>query len=47
MSFQELFTDNASPSRLRAGKGTEFYNQQVNRVLTANNVALYSAENGE
>ena len=28
-------------------KGTEFYNQQLKRVLTANNVTLYSTENEE
>ena len=37
MAFPELGTDN----------GTEFYNQQVKRVLTANNVKLYSTENEE
>ena len=47
MAFQELFTDNAPPSRLWTDMGTEFYNQHVKRVLTANNVALYSTENGE
>ena len=40
MTFQELFTDNAPPSRLWTDKDTEFYNQQVERVLAANNVAL-------
>ena len=44
MAFQELFTNNAPPSRLWTDKGTEFNNQHVNRVLTANNVALYSTE---
>ena len=47
MAFQELFTDNAHPSRLWTDKGTEFYNQHVKRVLTANNVTLYSTENEE
>ena len=28
-------------------KGTEFYNQQLKRVLTANKVTLYSTENEE
>ena len=37
----------AVPSRLRTDKGTEFYNQHVRRVLDANNVTLYSNENGE
>ena len=36
--------NNASPSRLWTDKGTEFYNQQLKRVLTANNVTLYSTE---
>ena len=47
MAFQELFTNNAPPNRLWTDKGTEFYNQQVKRVHTANNVALYSTENEE
>ena len=47
MAFQELFTDNTPPSRLWADKGTEFYNQHVNRVLAASNVTLNSTENGE
>ena len=32
------------PSRLCTDKGTEFYNQQLKAVLTANNVMLYSTE---
>ena len=47
MAFQELLTNNALRSRLWMDKGTEFYNQHVKRVLTANNVALYSTENEE
>ena len=48
MAFQELFaTTNASPSRLWMDKGTEFYNQQLKRVLTAKNVTLYSTESEE
>ena len=47
MAFQELFTDNAPPSRVWTDKGTEFYNQHVKRILTANNVTLYSTENEE
>ena len=48
MLFQKLFTTtNASPSRLWTEKGTEFYNQQLRRVLTANNVTLYSKETEE
>ena len=35
------------PSRLWTDKGTEFYNQQLKAVLTANNVMLYSTENEE
>ena len=46
-AFQELFSSNAPPSRLWMDKGTEFYNQQVKRVLTANNVTLYSTDNEE
>ena len=46
MAFQKLFTStNASASHLWTDKGTEFYNQQVKRVMTANNIALYSTEN--
>ena len=36
-----------TPSRLWTNKGTEFYNQHVKRVLTANNVTLDSTENEE
>ena len=34
-------------SRLWTDKGTEFYNQQLKRVMRANNVTLYSTENEE
>ena len=44
-AFQELFTNNAAPSRLCTDKGREFYNQRVKRVQTADNVALYSTVN--
>ena len=44
--FLKLFL-NGSPSRLWMDKGTEFYNQQLKAVLTANNVMLYSTENEE
>ena len=48
MAFQKLFTTtNAFPSRLWKDKGTEFYNQQLKRVSTGNNVTLYSTENEE
>ena len=48
MAFQRLFSStNAPPSRLWTAQGTEFYNQQVRRVPTANNVTLYSTENEE
>ena len=47
MALQKLFTTNAPPNRLWANKGAEFYNQQLRRVLTANNVTLYSTENEE
>ena len=47
MPFQKLFSDNVPPSRLWTDKGRELYNQQVKRVLTANNVALDSTENEE
>ena len=47
MAFHELFTGNAHPSRLWTDKGTEFYNRQVKRVLTANNVSFYSERYGE
>ena len=35
------------PSRLWTDKVTEFYNQQLNAVLTGNNVTLFSTENEE
>ena len=47
MAFQELFIGNTPPSSLCTVTGMEFYNQQVKRVLPANNVALYSTENEE
>ena len=45
-AFRKLFL-NGHPSRLWTDKGTEFYNQQLNAVLPANNVMLYSTENEE
>ena len=45
-AFRKLFLV-GHPSRLLTDKGTEFYNQQLKSVLTANNVTLYSAENEE
>ena len=48
MAFQKMFTtSNASPSCLWTDKGTAFCNQQLNSVLTANNVTLYSTENDD
>ena len=48
MVFQKLLTTaNARPSRLWTDNGTEFYNQQLRNVLTANNVTSYSTENEE
>ena len=48
MAFQKLVTTtNVSPRRLWTDKGTEFYNQQLKRILTANNVTPYSTENEE
>ena len=35
------------PSRLWTDTGTEFYNQHLKAVMTANNVTLYSTENEE
>ena len=45
-AFRKLFLA-GHPSRLWTGKGTEFYNQQLKAVLTANNVTLCSTENEE
>ena len=45
-AFRRLFLA-GSPSRLWADKCTEFYNQQLKAVLTANNVTLYSTESDE
>ena len=42
-AFRKLF-HNGHPSRLWADKGTEFYNQQLESVLEANDVMLYSTE---
>ena len=49
MAFQKLFSSssNTPPSRLWTDTCTEFYKPQVKRVLTANNVTLYSTENEE
>ena len=45
MTIQKLFTTtNEPPSRLWTDKGTELYNQQLKRVLAANNVTLYTTE---
>ena len=45
-AFQKLFL-NGYPSRLWTDKGTEFYNQHLKAVPTANNMMLYSTENEE
>ena len=45
-AFRKLFLA-GHPSRLWTHKGTDFYNQQLKAVLTANNVMLYSTENEE
>ena len=45
-AFRKLFL-NGHPSHLWTDKGTEFYNQQLKAVLTANNVMLYSTGNEE
>ena len=44
LAFQKLFLG-GSPSHLWTDKDTVFYNQQLNAVLAANNVMLYSTEN--
>ena len=43
LAFWKLFLANTAPSRLWTDKGTGFYNQQLNAVLAANNVTLYSS----
>ena len=45
-AFRKLFL-NGHPSRLWTDKGIGFYKQQLNAVLAANNVMLYSTENEE
>ena len=47
MAFQKLFITSAFLSHLWTDKGTEYYNHQLKRVLTANNVTLYYTENEE
>ena len=47
LAFRKLFLNNTPPSRLWKDKGTESYNQQLNAVLSANNITLYSTENEE
>ena len=46
LTFRKLFLA-CHPSCLWTDKGTEFYNAQLEAVLTANNVTLYSTENEE
>ena len=46
LAFRKLFHVN-TPSRLWKDKDTEFYNQQLEAVLAATNVTLYSTENAE
>ena len=43
-AFRKLFR-NGRPSHLWTDKGTEFYNRQLEGVLKANDVMLYSTEN--
>ena len=38
LAFRKLFLANTAPSHLWTDKGTQFYNQQLKAVLTANNV---------
>ena len=45
-AFRKLFLV-GSPSRLGTDTGNEFYNQQLKKVMAANNVMLYSTENEE
>ena len=45
-AFRKLFLG-GSPTRLWMDKGTEFNSQQLQAVLKANNVTLYSTENKE
>ena len=45
-AFRKLFLA-GRPSRLWTDMGSEFYNQQLQAVLTANNVAFYSTEDEE
>ena len=44
--FRKLFLG-GHPSRLWIDKGTQYYNQQLKAVLTANSVVPYSTENEE
>ena len=46
-AFEELFKQNKPPSKLWTDKGTEFYNTHMKKVLSSNNVLLYSTENEE
>ena len=45
-AFRKLL-QSIHPSRLWTDKGTKFYNRQLNGVLEANDVMLYSTENEE
>ena len=43
----ESILKNATPKKIWADKGTEFYNQKVRQLLNKHNIQLYSTENEE
>ena len=46
-AFEKIFKSNRQPRLLWVDKGKEFYNKNVNQLLSRKNIKLYSTENDE
>ena len=46
-AFEKIFKSGRQPRLLRTDKGKEFYNKNVNQLLSRKNIKLYSTENEE
>ena len=46
-AFEKIFKSGRQPRLLWTDKGKEFYNKNVNQLLSRNNIKLYSTENKE
>ena len=46
-AFEKIFKSGRQPRLLWTDKGKEFYNKNVNQLLSRNNIKLYSTENEE